>query len=503
MKDRIISMSQKKKIIFSIIAVLAVVIIAVMIWKICFASGYRTIKIYEVNGTANLERENETRMQAYENLVLKDQDLLDVAEESNVRLQMDDDKYALIEQNSVVSIKAQGDSENSKTDIILEKGTVVTEIRNKLGSSETYKVTTPNAVMAVRGTVFRVSQTTNEDGEEVAKLTVFDGVVSVQTRNEDGSLSEETLIESGQGADVIGQGADAQLICYETIDYEDLPAETLEFLRDMVDEQQEELSISRDDLSDLIENGQNTETQAAQNDTSADPAQESEDMQDTEAVKDTDTNEQSKEQESDDDDADDTAKSKQKTDSDKEDSSNKNKTKKNDKTSKSKSSTQDKADSKKNSASNTKSNNKKSASSQKDNDTKNKKNTAKTATTQSTAKATTQTLSNGAEQTTAGVQNTQQPVTTQKDPTLVATTESKNGQAAATTQQPKDSETTTEQVVAKVYTVTFTYNGKVFATQKVEEGSKAKKPVLKPSSAGEWKFDFDSVITEDTTVVFE
>ena len=82
------------------------------------------------------------------------------------------------------------------------------------------------------------------------------------------------MIESGQGADVIGQGADAQLICYETIDYEDLPAETLEFLRDMVDEQQEELSISRDDLSDLMENGQNTETQAAQNDASADPAQE-------------------------------------------------------------------------------------------------------------------------------------------------------------------------------------------------------------------------------------
>lgn len=473
MKERIISMSQKKKIIFSVIAVLALVLIAVYIWKTHFASGYRTIKIYEVNGTASLERENAEKMQAYENLVLKDQDLLDVAAESNVRLQMDDDKYALVEQNSVISIEAQGDSENSKTDIILEKGTVVTEIRNKLGASETYKVTTPNAVMAVRGTVFRVEQTTNENAEEVAKLTVFDGVVSIQTRNSDGSLSEETLIESGQAADVIGQGDEAQLICYEAIDYSNLTSETLEFLRDMIDEQQEELVISRDDLSDLLQNGQSDDTaDAASNDTSV-YGDDAADTSDTNATEDSSLANENQEDSDTEKDADDNkeesnSKNKTKSEEDKDASNNKNKNKTK-KKEKSKTLDKEKEDDKKKSNTKTKSDSKKSSSDKKKSNTKTQKDKTKA-------------------------------TTASKNTTQAAATESNNNQA--TTQQGNATATTQKQS-EQVYTVTFTYNGNVFATQQVKEGDKVKKPILKPASTGEWKFDFDTVITSDVTISFE
>ena len=471
MKERIISMSQKKKIIFSVIAVLALVLVAVYIWKTHFASGYRTIKIYEVNGTASLERENAEKMQAYENLVLKDQDLLDVAAESNVRLQMDDDKYALVEQNSVISIEAQGDSENSKTDIILEKGTVVTEIRNKLGASETYKVTTPNAVMAVRGTVFRVEQTTNENAEEVAKLTVFDGIVSIQTRNSDGSLSEETLIESGQAADVIGQGDEAQLICYEAIDYSNLTSETLEFLRDMIDEQQEDLVISRDDLSDLLQDRQSDDTADAASNATSEYSEDATEPSDTNAEEDSSLENESREEDSDtdDDEEDSDSKNKAKSEEDKDASNNKNKTKKNDK---SKSLDKENEDDKKKSTTKTKSDSKKSSSDKTKNNTKTQKDKTKATTAANASKNTTQA---------AATESNSNQATTQQ------------GNAAATTQAQSE----------PIYTVTFTYNGNVFATQKVKEGCKVKKPILKPASTGEWKFDFDTVITSDVTISFE
>ncbi len=60
-----------------------------------------------------------------------------------------------------------------------------------------------------------------------------------------------------------------------------------------------------------------------------------------------------------------------------------------------------------------------------------------------------------------------------------------------------------EEVVEKVtYTVTFTYQGKVFATQTVEEGGKVSKPVLMPASGGTWNVDFDAQIYEDMQIEF-
>lgn len=50
------------------------------------------------------------------------------------------------------------------------------------------------------------------------------------------------------------------------------------------------------------------------------------------------------------------------------------------------------------------------------------------------------------------------------------------------------------------YTVTFCYEGKVFATQKVTGGECAVAPVLVPSMTGNWDFDFTKPIEQDTII---
>lgn len=51
--------------------------------------------------------------------------------------------------------------------------------------------------------------------------------------------------------------------------------------------------------------------------------------------------------------------------------------------------------------------------------------------------------------------------------------------------------------------VKFVYNGKTFANQQVKEGGKATRPKFKPAPAGDWDFDFSTVVNTDITVTWE
>lgn len=52
----------------------------------------------------------------------------------------------------------------------------------------------------------------------------------------------------------------------------------------------------------------------------------------------------------------------------------------------------------------------------------------------------------------------------------------------------------------KEFTVKFMYQGKVFASQTVENGQCAEEPLLKPKKSGKWDFDFSTAIKKDTTI---
>ena len=65
----------------------------------------------------------------------------------------------------------------------------------------------------------------------------------------------------------------------------------------------------------------------------------------------------------------------------------------------------------------------------------------------------------------------------------------------------KDSDSKPKKPSKKVtYTVTYKYQGSVFATQSVKKGDKATAPTLAPAKEGTWDFNFDTKITADTTI---
>lgn len=222
-----------------VIGTVLAVIVAVAVGFVALTGGkdeaYRSIMVYQVNGNATITRASVGEMEAYENLMLQSGDSVAVASESSMRLKLDDDKYLLAEQDTRMDIVAEGDGENAKTRIDLKQGSVTSEIQNKLGQNASYEVNTPNSVMAVRGTIFRVETGKNESGDVDTKLTVFAGKVSVKTVSSDGTVSdEEVMVEAGQELHVGGtETSAADLGDPADIDYESLPPVMQEYIKEL------------------------------------------------------------------------------------------------------------------------------------------------------------------------------------------------------------------------------------------------------------------------------
>lgn len=69
-----------------------------------------------------------------------------------------------------------------------------------------------------------------------------------------------------------------------------------------------------------------------------------------------------------------------------------------------------------------------------------------------------------------------------------------------TTEAITETTKTMEDETAKTYTVTFMYQGQVFASQKVEEGQLVHKPKLRPEQEGDWAYDFQATISGDVVI---
>lgn len=249
-------MNKKLKILIPVIAVVVVGIVVAII-LLGKEDGYRSIQVYQVNGDVTLERENVGIMEAYENLVLISGDALETFVESFLRLKLDEDKYVLVEEESQLAIYATGDEKKAKTDIRLEKGSITVEVENKLNDDSSFEITTPNSVMAIRGTVFRITADIDETGNPITRITIFEGAVTVQKKTADGTLSEETRIESGKEAIIYEENEEEVLVILDEIDEELLPLEVLEFLQETVVQDGHEIVYSEDEIVELIDKLQN------------------------------------------------------------------------------------------------------------------------------------------------------------------------------------------------------------------------------------------------------
>ena len=135
----------------------------------------------------------------------------------------------MAEPDTSFQLIATGDAQNSKTRIELAYGAVTIHVVNALSDDSFFEIGTGNSTMAVRGTSFRASVTENEQEGLQSGIEVFEGEVSVQPINPDGSTGEATTVTAGQAA-IVDQEGNVEKTS-EGVVLENLDETTLEFLK--------------------------------------------------------------------------------------------------------------------------------------------------------------------------------------------------------------------------------------------------------------------------------
>lgn len=223
--------------------------------------SYRDIKVMSIKGTATVERASVGSLDAYEDMKLESGDRLSVDSSSSLILSMDDNKYAMLEPGSSLTLEADGTRENSRTVIHLEAEAVMNYLSEKLSEKSSYEITVPNSTMAVRGTVFRVAIVYDEDGDSYTTVQVFDGIVGCRLVFPDGTISEEE-VQLAPGKEVLIHG-DMEISEYvgdkgHDIDYTTLNREALEFLLFCIDDGSD-LCLTREEVEELLRRLDQTE----------------------------------------------------------------------------------------------------------------------------------------------------------------------------------------------------------------------------------------------------
>ncbi|MBR0396209.1 MAG: FecR domain-containing protein [Clostridiales bacterium] len=241
----------------AIIAGSAVALIAVAVtlfFVIPKDKSYRLLKLFEFSGSGTVTRENKGAITPYANMVLENGDMVKL-DTGVMTIQADDDKFIHLDQHTTIKLSATGTSDKSKTSIELLEGGITSDIRNKLSAESTYEVNTPNSAMSVRGTVFYTT-VYEIDGVKYTKTCCFEGEVVSRLVYKNGTYSvEEVPVIKGKEVIIYDDGTTRDYLYDEPqdIDYSTLPREVLEDLKDITDINGDNLSISNEELTRLLE----------------------------------------------------------------------------------------------------------------------------------------------------------------------------------------------------------------------------------------------------------
>ena len=230
---------KKKQIILIACGVLLIAVAVCTVWLLTDRKeAFRTIQVYQVEGSAMVDRAGVGSIDAYTGMMLQSGDTVYTNKGSCLYFKMDEDKYALLEPESTVRMEATGSDTDSKTTFYLESGALVSRLDNKLSPESVYRVNTPNSTMAVRGTVFRIEITYDESGVSYTNVYVFDGTVECRLVFGDGSVGEEAnRAQKGVMVCIRGDNTTSEYILENgTVDYGQLPAEVLFFLKTAIEE---------------------------------------------------------------------------------------------------------------------------------------------------------------------------------------------------------------------------------------------------------------------------
>ncbi|MCR5829395.1 MAG: FecR domain-containing protein [Lachnospiraceae bacterium] len=189
-------------IIGAVVAVAAVAIALIFFFK--GKNSYRLIKVFEVNGTCEVER-NGDKVEAFKDMSLSSGDVLTVAKDGFTRLKLDDDKYVYLQADTRIRLTATGNENNSKTMVFVERGFMTTEVKKKLSAQSSYDIVTPNTAMSIRGTITHTKVTLDNDGNVETSSAVTEGQVdyTVYKKGENGeTIAVEKTMEAGEGYSV-------------------------------------------------------------------------------------------------------------------------------------------------------------------------------------------------------------------------------------------------------------------------------------------------------------
>lgn len=420
--------------IMIIICMAAVVIVAAVVMLLSKKEEFfRSVLVYELEGSAVIERADIGTIDAAENLYLESGDRVSVKDESMMRMKLDDDKYITAESNTVFSLEAKGNEQDSKTRISLEQGAITNEIQNPLSKESLYETATPNSIMAVRGTVYRAQLCDDGEGGQDMRLCCFQGTVATTPILADGTYGEEVLVHAGSELTVYSDGAVDGL---KDIEFDTLPQQAIQTLNDLVDNGTDIAGITKEELAAILSSYESSDADADK--------QESES---TEIAKDT-----QKASEADTADSDEKVKD----------------------------------------ADNTQDSDKKDTDKQTDNSRptdKNKGNSGNNEGDKDVQKPQTPSPSSG------NTPDNSDGVNQDND-------NSDQGSGDSQDNKPDNGSGNKPKKPSKkvTYTVTYKYQGSVFATQSVKKGDKATAPMLAPAEEGAWDFDFDKKITADTII---
>lgn len=229
---------------------------------------YRQIQVYKIDGTVKVERQGSS-MDAYDNMQLQSEDVIETAADSYVQLKLDEDKYIMMEPDTKISLQASGNSVDSKTSIYVEQGAIVNQLEKPLSEESSYEVTTPNSTMAVRGTTFRVELTLDDNGDTHTSVAVYGGQVECKLVFPDGTTTEPVMVEPGTEVIIFGDEVKSEYVGSGNVSYEELRLKVLEFLEVVIEKgdklsiTKEELQVLKDALSSLTEE-ETTEEESSQ-----------------------------------------------------------------------------------------------------------------------------------------------------------------------------------------------------------------------------------------------
>ena len=416
-------------------AVIAVVVVLLIVNR--KDEAFRSIMVYELEGSAVIERADIGAIAAAENLYLESGDRVSVQQDSMMRMKLDDDKYITAEADTVFSLEAEGDGQNSKTRIRLEQGAVTNEIQKPLSGESLYETSTPNSVMAVRGTIYRAQLSDDGAGGQNMRLCCFGGTVAATPILPDGSYGKEVLVHAGSELTVYSDGT---VDGPKDIDFATLPEQTWKTLSDLLESGTPVTGITSEELARIKQDAEKAVVEQSGT------AEQTEDVQAVEETQDQDTEEQS-------------AEDRQAAES------------------KGKITNSESKPAKKPGGNNTDQSENKPGSEA-------GQNPSKPQDTQPVQGNTSDNSGDGSADNGSGQE------TGDND------SGENNGKKPGDNKGDKPSKPEKE----VIYTVTYKYQGSVFATQSVQKGKKASAPVLSPAAAGTWDFDFNTKINADTTI---